>query len=188
MTRGGAWVGAARRLTVIALVAPIVTACSGGEDSSNTEPAVSTTVIAAPSTALPEVDLIDDAVAALQTKLGGPQQFFEINATSSLVNLIVALNDGKVAQPWVYLDGELTSTEGAEATGFSFAASALDFDPDKVLSKLQAELPQSSPDLFFVEGGEGGIVRYSVAVTSRQGGQLIVVVGPDGTVQSVDPG
>ena len=57
-----------------------------------------------------------------------------------------------------------------------------------MLSKLQAELPDSSPDLFFVEGGEGGIVRYSVAVTSRQGGQLVVVVGPDGTVQSVDPG
>lgn len=173
---------------LVVMVALVVTACSGGGDSSNSEPAASTTVRAATSAALPEVDLIDDAVAALQTKLGGPQQFFEINATSNLVNLIVALNDGKVAQPWVYLDGELTSTEGAEATGFSFAASALDFDPDKVLSRLQAELPESSPDLFFVEGGEGGIVRYSVAVTSRQGGQLIVVVGPDGTVQSVDPG
>jgi hypothetical protein len=189
MTRGGAkWVGVARCSAVISLVALIVTACSGNGDSSTTEPAGSTTVLAVPSTELPEVDLIDDAVAALQAKLGGPQQFFEINATSSLVNLIVALNDGKVAQPWVYLDGELTSTEGAEAAGFSFAATALDFDPDKVLSKLQAELPQSSPDLFFVEGGEGGIVRYSVAVSSPQGGQLIVVVGPDGTVQSVDPG
>lgn len=174
--------------SLVVMVALVVTACSGSGESSNTEPAASTTVLAVPSTKLPEVELIDDAVAALQAKLGGPQQFFEINATPSLVNLIVALNDGKVAQPWVYLDGELTSTEGAEATGFSFAASALDFDPDKVLSKLQAELPESSPDLFFVEGGEGGIVRYSVAVTSRQGGQLIVVVGPDGTVQSVDPG
>jgi hypothetical protein len=189
MTRGGAsWDGVARRLAVVALVAVIVTACRGSGDSSTTEPATSATIGAVPSSALPEVGLIDDAVAALQTKLGGPQQFFEINATSSLVNLIVALNDGKVAQPWVYLDGELTSTEGAEASGFSFAASALDFDPDKVLSKLEAELPQSSPDLFFIEGGEGGIVRYSVAVTSRLGGQLIVVVGPDGTVQSVDPG
>jgi hypothetical protein len=135
----------------------------------------------------PRVDLIDDAVSALEAKLGGPQQYFEINATSQLVNLIVALNDGKIAQPWVYLDGELSSTEGRDASGFSFAGAALDFDPDKVLSKLEAELPQSSPDLFFVEGGEGGIVRYSVAVTSQQGGQLIVVVGPDGTVKSVDP-
>jgi hypothetical protein len=136
---------------------------------------------------LPLVDEIGTAVAALETKLGGPQDFFEINATSSLVNMIVALNDGKVAQPWVYFDGELSSTEGSPASGFSFASSALDFDPDKVLGQLQTELPQSSPDLFFIEGGEGGVVRYSVAVTSQQGGQLIVVVGPDGTVQSVDP-
>jgi hypothetical protein len=98
------------------------------------------------------------------------------------------LNDGAVAQPWVYLDGQLSSTEGGDATGATFASSALDFDPGKVLSKLQAELPQSRPDLFFIEGGPGGIVRYSVAVSSSQGGQFIVVVGPDGTVQSVDPG
>ena len=98
----------------------------------------------------------------------------------------IALNDGKVAQPWVYFGGDLSSTDGAPADGLSFASSALDFDPDKVLGKLQTELPQSRPDLFFIEGGQGGIVRYSVAVTSSQGGQLIVVVGPDGTVKSVD--
>jgi hypothetical protein len=174
----------ARWLVVGAL---LLAACSGGGASSSTGPAASTTVVATPAEP-PRVDLIGDAVAALETQLGGPQQFFEINATSKLVNLIVSLNDDKKAQPWVYLDGELTSTEPADASGFSFPASALDFDPDKVLSKLEAELPQSSADLFFVEGGKGGIVRYSVAVTSPQGGQLIVVVGPDGTVESVDPG
>ncbi len=135
----------------------------------------------------PRVDLIHDAVTALEAELGSPQQYFEINATSHLVNLIVALNGGTVARPWVYLDGELSSSAGSDASGNTFAASALDFDPAKVLSKLQAELPQSRPDLFFVEGGPGGTVRYSVAVTSSQGGQLVVVVGPDGTVQSVDP-
>lgn len=134
----------------------------------------------------PRVDLITEAVSALEARLGGPQQYFEINATSQLVNLFVALNDGELVQPWVYLDGELSSTEGREASGFSFAATALDFDPDKVLSRLQAELPQSSPDVFFVEAGEGGVVRYSVQVTSPQGGQLVVVVGPDGAVKSVD--
>ena len=132
------------------------------------------------------MDQIDDAVTALETKLGAKQQFFEINATAKLVNLIVALNDGKVADDWVYLDGELSSTEGSPATGFTFDSSALDFDPDKVLSRIQAELPQSTADLFFIEGGQGGTVRYSVAVTSSQGGQLIVVVGPDGAVKSVD--
>ncbi|MDQ2943262.1 MAG: hypothetical protein M3R21_06275, partial [Candidatus Dormibacteraeota bacterium] len=77
--------------------------------------------------------------------------------------------------------------EGAAATGFSFAASALDFEPGEVLGKVEEQLPESSPDLFFVEGGKGGKVQYSVAVTSKQGGQLLVVVGPDGSVQSVTP-
>ena len=135
---------------------------------------------------MPLVEQIDDAIAALESQVGAQQQFFEINATSSLVNMIVALNDGTVAQPWVYFDGELSSTEGAPASGFTFDSSALDFDPDNILRKLQIELPQSSPDLFFIEGGEGGTVRYSVVVTSSQGGQLVVVVGPDGAVQSVD--
>ena len=134
------------------------------------------------------MDQIDDAVAALETQLGAQQQFFEINATSSLVNMIVALNDGQVAQPWVYLDGQLSSTEGAPATGFTFDSSSLDFDPEKVFSQVQAELPQSSPDLFFIEGGKDGTVQYSVAVSSSQGGQFVVVVGPDGAVKSVDPG
>ena len=176
---------AARRV-VVALV--VLASCSGGGSSaSTTVPVASTSTVPAPGT-LPLVDEIYNAVKALETQLGAPQQFFEINATSSLVNLIVALNDGAVAQPWVYLDGQLSSTEGGGATGSTFAGSALDFDPDKVLSKLQAELPQSRPDLFFIEGGPGGIVRYSVAVSSSQGGQFVVVVGPDGTVQSVDPG
>ena len=90
---------------------------------------------------LPRVDLIDDAVSALEAKLGAPQQYFEINATSQLVNLFVALNDGKVVQPWVYLDGELSSTEGHDANGFSFARTALDFDPDKVLEPHRGRTP-----------------------------------------------
>jgi hypothetical protein len=172
------------------MFALLVAACSGEGSSANTEASTSTTAVAAvaaPVGSLPRVDLVKEAVAALEAKLGAPQRFFEINATASLVNMIISLNDDKLAQPWVYFDGDLSSTDAADASGFSFASSALDFDPDAVLSKVQAELPQSSPDLFFIEGGEGGTVRYSVAVTSQQGGQLIVVVGPDGTVQSVDP-
>ena len=164
------------------------TACSGSGSTPATQPAPSSTsTVQGAVASQPRVDLIREAVAALEAQLGSPQRYFEINATSQLVNLIVALNGGTVARPWVYLDGELSSSAGSDANGNTFAASALDFEPDKVLSKLQAELPQSQADLFFVEGGEGGIVRYSVAVTSSQGGQLVVVVGPDGSVRSVDP-
>ncbi|MEP7048222.1 MAG: hypothetical protein ABI949_16135 [Ilumatobacteraceae bacterium] len=178
MARATRWVFAA---------ALLCSACSSSGSTSGTTQPASTTTDARSAAVLPRVDLIKEAVKALETKLGGPQQFFEVNATTSLVNMIVALNDGKLAQPWVYLGGSLSSTEPGDATGFSFAGSALDFEPEKVFSQLQAQLPSSTPDLFFVEGGAGGLVRYSVAVTSTQGGQLIVVVGPDGKVISVDP-
>jgi hypothetical protein len=61
------------------------------------------------------------------------------------------------------------------------------FQPDAVLSGLKAELPAATPELFLVEGGKGGIVQYTVTVTSARGGQLLVVVGPDGKIVSVDP-
>jgi hypothetical protein len=167
------------------LAAAIALGACSSDGGSSSATSAQTATSGVPASTLPLVGLVPDAVKALEAKLGAPQQFFEINATAHLVNLIVALNDGKVAQPWVYLDGELSSTEGAAATGFTFAGSAVDFDPDKVLSRLEAELPESSPDLFFIEGGAGGTVRYSVAVTSKQGGQLVVVVGPDGAIESV---
>ena len=175
---------ATRRILAAALVLTV----SGCSDTSATEnlPSTAAATTAVQSGSLPRVDLIDDAVSALEAELGGLQRYFEINATPQLVNLFVELNDGALVRPWVYLDGELSSTDPVPAAGHSFAGSALDFDPDKVLSRLQAELPQSRPDVFFVEGGEGGIVRYSVTVTSPEGGQLVVVVGPDGTVKSVD--
>src|SRR3954452_19583538 len=130
----------------------MLSACSGKATPSTTTIASSTTVNAAGTRALPLVGQIDDAVAALQAKLGAPQQFFEINATTQLVNLIVALNDGKVAQPWVYLDGQLSSAEGSTANGHTFAAGALGFDPDAVLSQVRPKLPEASLDLFFVQG------------------------------------
>jgi hypothetical protein len=176
------------RVLAVALVLAAC-GCSGSSTASTgplTTVVIATTTVPATGDVLPRVDLIDDAVAALEAKLGGPQRFFEINATSRLVNLFVELNGGKLVQPWVYLDGELSSTAVLDANGHSFAGTALDFDPTKVLSHVQTELPQSRPDVFFIEGGEGGVVRYSVTVTSQQGGQLVVVVGPDGTVKSVD--
>jgi hypothetical protein len=179
-------VASATRRCVAAAVL-MLSACSGDSTPAATTTAPTTTVDPA-SRPLPLVGEIDTAVAALETKLGAPQEFFEINATSQLINLIVALNDGKVAQPWVYLDGQLSSTEGAAAQGHTFAADALDFDPDTVLSQVRTRLPQASLDLFFIEGGEGGTVQYSVAATSQQGGQLVAVVGPDGAVKSVSSG
>ena len=176
---------ATRRILAVALVLT-VPGCSGTSATEDSRSTTTAGVTVAPSGSLPRVDLIGEAVSALEARLGGPQRYFEIDATPRLVNLFVELNGGALVRPWVYLDGQLSSTDPLPAAGHSFAGTALDFDPDKVLSRLHAELPQSRPDVFFIEGGEGGIVRYSVTVTSPEGGQLVVVVGPDGTVKSVD--
>ena len=186
---------ASSRLVVVVAVLGLAAGCS--DDSSSGSPAPAATSVSvvdgADATTIPvinpppRVDLIAEAVAALEAEMGGAQQYFEINATPRLVNLFVALNDGAVAQSWVYFDGQLTSQEGQPAQGNTFSSAALDFDADTVLDGVVGELPTSVFDAFTVEGGAGGIVRYSVIVTSSAGGQLVVIVGPDGAVISVDP-
>ena len=159
------------------------------------DPAASTETVAAPTTiaAIPSarerplLDQIGPAIAALQAQLGGPQAYFEINATARLVNMFVALNNGAVAQPWLYLDGKLTSTAGQAASGGTFVASAMDFDPDVILSTLLTELPGVSIDSFYIHGDGQGNVLYGVLATSVKGGGLDVVLGADGSVKSVDP-
>jgi hypothetical protein len=167
---------------VLALALVIPACSSDGSSSKSSSTPVGTAVAAAP----PLVDQIRPAIAALEAKLGGPQQYFEINATGQLVNLFVALNNETMAQAWVYLDGELSAKDGQAAQGHTFAASALTFDAAKVLQPTQAKLPGSTIELFVIEGGDAGAVRYTLAVTSTGQGELLVTVGPDGTVASVD--
>jgi hypothetical protein len=163
----------------------------GGAACSSDSSSAGTTVASVPASAPavgdpPRVDMIAPAIAAVEAELGGPQEYFEINATSKLVNVIVAVNDATVAQYWVYLDGELTSGQAQDAQGNTFTAAAVTFDPDTVLTQIQRDLPDSPVDLFFVEGGADGSVRYTALVSSQAGGQLEVIVAPDGTVQQVD--
>jgi hypothetical protein len=172
-------------------------ACSsgGGSAAATTIPSVpGSTPAPAPTVdastdpdALPRVDLIAPAVQALEAKLGGPQQYFEVNATAKLVNLIIAVNNATLAQTWLYLDGELTSKDAQPASGHTFVAAALTFDAGTVLGQVRHDLADSVLDFFYVLGGADGSVQYKVDVTSPQGGQLEVVVGPDGKVLEVDP-
>lgn len=136
---------------------------------------------------LPILDQIPVAVAALEQQLGGPQDYFEINATARLVNLFVALNAGTVAQAWLYLDGTLTSEEGQAASGGTFQAADADFDPDVVLSKVLTDVPDITIESFYIHGDGQGNVLYGVLATSAKGGGLDIVLGADGTVKSVDP-
>ena len=135
------------------------------------------------------VDQIDDALAAIAADRPGPQQFYEVNATAAVVNLFLAVTDGtgvSAVIPYSWAAGELRAEEQTAASGNAFDAAAITIDPQRVLSCVVDDLPESTLDAFVVEGGPDGAVRYSVVVTSRQGGQLVVEVNGQGQVVAVD--
>lgn len=183
-----------RRTSAAALAVGLVllAACSDDNGAAADTSAPGVTICEPTGTAQSEADLpavgsIPTAIADLEAKLGGAQQFFEINATARLVNLFVALNDGTLAQPWLWVDGELSSAPGQAASGGTFAAADIDFQPDAVLTKIRDEVPDAILETFYVHGDGTGRVQYSVLTSAQCGGGLDVVVGPDGAVKSVDP-
>jgi hypothetical protein len=104
-----------------------------------------------------------------------------------VVNLWVALDNGTIAQPWVYLDGELSSKEGQSAKGGTFTTADMKFDSAKVLDQLRTKIPDAALESFQVVGDGKGNVRYEVFATARCGGGLDIVLGSDGSVKSVTP-
>jgi hypothetical protein len=188
-----------RGVALAALVA--LSACSDGAGSdtgSSTTADVSTSApvdgsVASDVTVVDEVvppivEQITAAVAAVEGELGGPQEYFEINATPALINLFVALNDGALAQPWLYAQGVASSSEALPVqSGGTFTADLLDFDPATIFAKIEAEVPGATIESFYVNGDGLGNVLYGAFVTSARGGALEIILGPDGAVKSVDP-
>jgi len=154
--------------------------CSGDDSASDTTPLAS-------AADLPIVGQIDEAIAALEGALGGPQEYFEINATAQLVNLFVALDEGTTVQPWLYLDGELTVEEPTPAGGGVLRATDLDFDPTIIFSQLLSQLPGATVESFYVHGDGQGAVQYGALLTTSQGGALSVELGPEGEILSSEP-
>lgn len=193
--------------TMVAVVAVVVltvgdvgaptrgTAVGGEAATGGTAPAAPTGAATSDAPCAPEdrppvqVDVVATAVAALEDELGGPAAFFEINATPALVNLFVAgrAADGtQQVTPYVFVDGALRAEQPRPAEGIAFPAAALTFDPARVLSCVTAELAESTVVVFFAQGAASGEVKLSVLLESRQGGQLLVDVAPDGQVLAVD--
>lgn len=177
--------GIPRRAVAVFVGAALVmmTACSDDKAAPGSSAAPTTT--AADPGALPRVDLIRPAIAALEQRLGGPQRYFEINATTKLINVFVALNNGAVSQPWVFFDNELSSQEGQPASGHTFPASALTFDADTILTTVRADLASTRLEFLEILGGQDDTVQYTIGAKSAEGGGLVVTVAPDGKVLTV---
>lgn len=129
---------------------------------------------------------IDNAVAAVSKVLGKAPEFYEINATPTLVNLFAADGKGNAIN-FVFEEGKLAQeTSVAPAEGESFSASGMAFN-SKVFSRVQKELPDSILRAFSIIGDNPtGGVQYRVVLQSDMGGQLAVFVDPTGKILGTD--
>lgn len=138
---------------------------------------------------LPRVDLVGDAVAAASEQLGYELSFFEINADAQRVNLFVAGDGGATVTAYLYVDGELIGPAPPQPveSGFTFGADAIDFNSERVLDQVRADLPESELVRFVITADDAGRTRYEVFIRSRQGGSLIAVVSGTGEILAVIP-
>ena len=130
----------AGRLRVLAalVVAAGLVGCSGGDAGSS--PSDSLTTSAPLSGECPAsadqplvVDQIAPAIVAVEAELGGPQEYFEVNATDVVVNLFVAgtaADGSSTVTPYAFGFGELTAQPAIPADGNRFAGAAVQIDLD----------------------------------------------------------
>lgn len=173
-----------RVLAVVLLSAPIA-ACSSQSNSAGTAVGASTIATVAGSALPLRIELIRPAVAALEAKLGGAQTYLEVNASPTLVNLFVAVNNATQAVAYVYAEGKLSdpaAPEPVKAAAPTFAAKDIAFDDSRVLASVLAALPDSTYRVFSVVGVGGGGVSYLVTMESSKGGELQVPVKADGSI------
>ena len=129
---------------------------------------------------------IDNAVAAVGKVLGKTPEFYEINATPTLVNLFAADGKGNAIN-FVFEKGKLAQeTSVAPAEGESFSTVGMAFN-SKVFTRVQKELPDSILRAFsIISDNPAGGVQYRVVLQSDMGGQLAVFVDPTGKILGTD--
>ncbi|HUF96917.1 MAG TPA: hypothetical protein VMM60_02235 [Ilumatobacter sp.] len=170
-------------VAAIAFSAPFVlSACDGG--AVDQEVAEDGPVEPAPE---PLVADIGAAIAAVEAWYGGPQEFFEVSATLQQVSVIVAVDDGEVAEQAFFVGGELVEPApivDAAPAGATFTASEVSFDPETIFDGIAEELEHPVLIDFAITGAPNGVI-YDATVASDEGGVLLVLLGPDGEVEAV---
>ena len=180
-----------RRLgMVVALLSGLFVVSSCGKDST------------APATAGLRLDQIENALDAVEQKAGVGLEFYEINATSAIVNIFVAtdldgianadgLPDAVVRYVFSEKDGLEVAPDPVGANGATFTRAALDYEPTSILNKVLSELPDSQPQMFVLTAAgtaeeSTGVVQYRLMVQSTQGGQMSIVLTNTGEIVGTD--
>jgi len=161
------------RTLVVILLLVVVAGCGGDDDSD--------------AGSGPLIGEIAPAVDALEDRLGGTQEYFEIFADPLKVTLWVATDDATEATPYVYAADELSDAQESQAAeGETFtAAEGLTFGDD-VLDRVLADMGDNLTGFSIVAPSDGA-VRLSAIVTSDRGGTLEVVLAPDGAILESGP-
>lgn len=135
----------------------------------------------------PIVELIPDAVIAIEEFYGAPQTYFEISAGLEEIGFVVAVDGATAAEQGSYsADGRFTAPEPVgEASGATFTADQIDVDPDRIFEPLRSELDDPAIIDLAIQGGPNGTLVYDVSVASEEGGVLLVLLGPDGEIRAV---
>jgi hypothetical protein len=171
-----------RRAGAAAVAAALLLGACSSDDPTETTTSSVVPPIAVGSAPV-RIELIDDAVAAVESALGGPQRFFEVNATPTVVNLFVAVADSTQAVAYVYAAGALEApAEPVPASGPTFSTADIDFDTERVIAQVRAELPESDFRLFSITGLDAGGVQYKVVINSALGAELVVLVSASGAI------
>jgi len=159
------------RLCVVVCLLGLLSSCGGDDDD-------------AP---VPVVELIPEAVAAVEEHYGAPQEYFEISARIDGVAYVAAVDDATVAEQGSYMaDGVFGPPEPiGEASGATFRADQIDVDPDRIFAGIRDELDDPVIIDFAIRGGPDGTVIYDATVVSDGGGLLRVTLGPEGQIQAV---
>ena len=158
------------RVLAVALCAVTFLSC-GGSDEPDT-------------VALP--GRIRGAMTAVDGLLGGPQQYSEVNATESEANVFV-VRDGSegayvVRPPEIEPPGPMSPYGGP-----TFAATDVAFG-DGLLTTLAEELPDAEVVALSVTPGSGGRKVDYIATVRGTGGEVRVLLGPNGEILDLDVG
>lgn len=139
-----------------------------------------------------EVDLVDDAIRAVDEFYSQDSAFYEINATSDGVNLFVSTTmDGSVPAVvqarFTSSDGLVVADEALPSDGPTFQGSAVDFDSSSVLDAAVSQLSSSTPRVFIItSSSDSSSILYRLVMESQRGGKLAVLLTADGTILGTD--